>query len=212
MHETLADTRAAPLVEKLEAIRARYPTAEPEWVADVVTAVLASLEGEPSTRQLRLLQEVEDLGRTIANAKAEISALCVDEITASHIPLATDELDAIISHTSSATDSILESCEILDSVAVSIKPDAALRLQEATTRIYEACSFHDITGQRIAKVITALKSIEARISHILTAFDTSGKAKLAPPTECGAKLLNGPQLPADAMAQADIDQLLASID
>ena len=34
------------------------------------------------------------------------------------------------------------------------------------TRIYEACSFQDITGQRIGKVVTALKAIEGRVQQV----------------------------------------------
>ena len=46
-----------------------------------------------------MLQEVEELGRTIASAKTEIAALRVDDITGHDIPFATDELDAIVAHT-----------------------------------------------------------------------------------------------------------------
>ena len=54
--------------------------------------------------------EVAELGRTIANARAEIAALQVDDITASHIPSATDELDAIVSHTAAATERSADRC------------------------------------------------------------------------------------------------------
>ena len=68
-------------------------------VADVVHAVLATMSGDLSAQETSLLAEVEALGRTIACAKAEIAALRVDDITDSHIPFATDELDAIVEHT-----------------------------------------------------------------------------------------------------------------
>src|SRR5260370_532283 len=96
-----------------------------------------------------LLDEVYALGRTIETAKAEIAALKVDDITASHIPSATDELDAIVAHTAAATDEILEVCETLDRLADEQSGTAAAQLQDSTRRIYEACSFQDITGQRI---------------------------------------------------------------
>ncbi len=137
MPDVFAGTAAEPLAHRLGAIRARYPEAEPEWVAEVVRAVVASLGGDPSPRQIVLLRELEELGRTIANAKAEIAALHVDDITAAHIPFATDELDAIVAHTASATDAILESCETLDAVGETLAGEVAARLQDATTRIYE---------------------------------------------------------------------------
>ncbi|MBN8899346.1 MAG: hypothetical protein J0H35_14420, partial [Rhodospirillales bacterium] len=155
MHETFNSGRGEPdpfapeLRERLADLRARQPQAEPELVAEVVKAVLTTMSGDLNPKEVSLLAEVEELGRTIASAKQEIAALKVDDITDSHIPFATDELDAIVAHTASATHSILESCETLDAVAESLQGADATKLQDATTKIYEACSFQDITGQRI---------------------------------------------------------------
>jgi len=214
MGSLFAGTGAEALARELGAIRGRYPAAEPEWVADVVRAVMAAVRGEVGETERGLLAEVEELGRTIANAKAEIAALGVDDITACDIPFATDELDAIVAHTASATNAILESCETLDAVAAELDGPGAARLQDATTHIYEACSFQDITGQRITKVVTALKAIEQKVAQIVETF---GARRAAPPRDAEAPtgeaaLLNGPQLPAAAMDQSDIDQLLASFD
>ena len=214
MHEAFVGTRAEPLAERIAAIRARYPSAEPEWVADVVRAVITAVQGDAAPMETALLSEVEALGRTIANAKAEIAALQVDDITAAQIPFATDELDAIVAHTAAATNAILESCETLDLVAETLSGEAAGRLQAATTQIYEACSFQDITGQRITKVVTTLKAIEEKVAQIVSTFGQRGTAAPSPVVlaEGEAALLNGPQLPAAAMGQSDIDRLLASFD
>ncbi len=214
MHEAFVGTRAEPLAERIAAIRARYPSAEPEWVADVVRAVITAVQGDAPPMETALLSEVEALGRTIANAKAEIAALQVDDITAAQIPFATDELDAIVAHTAAATNAILESCETLDLVAETLSGEAAGRLQAATTQIYEACSFQDITGQRITKVVTTLKAIEEKVAQIVSTFGQRGAAAPSPVVlaEGEAALLNGPQLPAAAMGQSDIDRLLASFD
>jgi chemotaxis protein CheZ len=90
-------------------------------------------------------------------------------------------------------------------------------MQDATTKIYEACSFQDITGQRITKVVATLKAIDAKVAQMLTAF--GGRARVAtaaapvvPALDAGESLLHGPQLPAAAMDQTDIDKLLASFD
>jgi chemotaxis protein CheZ len=202
------------LAERLAEIRARHPGSQPEIVADVVRAVISTLSGDLSAQETSLLAEVEELGHTIACAKAEIAALRVDDITDNHIPFATDELDAIVNHTATATNVILSSCETLDSVAGSLTGEAATKLQDATTRIYEACSFQDITGQRITKVVATLKTIEAKVGQIVATFGGGGSAvpiELAIlPTE--AALLNGPQHPTVAMDQSDIDKLLASFE
>ena len=207
------DRPNAALAERLATIRGRYPGSDPDMVADVVHAMLATLSGDLTARETSLLAEVEALGRTIAAAKAEIAALRVDDITACDIPFATDELDAIIQHTASATHAILETCETLDAVAQHLDGAPAAQLQEATTRIYEACSFQDITGQRITKVVNTLKAIESKVGQLVMTFGSPDgeQGQVADPGG-DAGLLNGPQLPAVAMDQSDIDKLLASFE
>lgn len=200
------------LKRRLAQIRTEKPELDPEMLAEVVRAVLTTISDELTAKEASLLQEVEELARTIAVAKTEIAALRVDDITGRDIPFATDELDAIVDHTAQATHAILESCETLDQVAETISGDPGSRLQDATTRIYEACSFQDITGQRITKVVATLKAIDGKVSHIIATFDRRDGApppRPAPPEE---RLRNGPQLPANAMDQSDIDKLLASFD
>jgi chemotaxis protein CheZ len=202
------------LAQRLAEIRARHPGSEPEMVAEVVRVVLSTLSGDLSAQETSLLAEVEALGHTIARAKTEIAALRVDDITDNHIPFATDELDAIVDHTATATNAILSSCETLDEVARSLTGEPATRLQDATTRIYEACSFQDITGQRINKVVRTLKTIEAKVVQIVATFGKGDRETLDEfaGAAADAALLNGPQHPAVAMDQSDIDKLLASFE
>jgi chemotaxis protein CheZ len=210
----MADRSGDRLTERLAAIRAAHPGSEPEMVADVVHAVLATMSGDLSAQETSLLAEVEALGNTIASAKAEIAALRFDDITDNHIPFATDELDAIVEHTATATNAILTSCETLDNVAGTLSGEPAAKLQDATTRIYEACGFQDITGQRITKVVATLKAIESKVTYIVTTFGRGNTGEAAgSPVEVGeAALLNGPQHSAVAMDQSDIDKLLASFE
>jgi chemotaxis protein CheZ len=186
---------------------------EEDRIEAAVRAVLGSLAGDLTAKEAALLAELEALGRTIARAKAEIAALSVDDITGAHIPSATDELDAIVGHTAQATNEILDCCETLEHLQSEVPEAAATSLQNAVTRIYEACSFQDITGQRIGKVVSALKAIESRVEAAVA--NASGRpapdAAAAPRTE-GEALANGPQLPGGATSQAEIDRLLASFD
>ena len=207
---------------RLTQLRALYPQGDPDMVAEIVRGVLASMRGDLTVNEAALLAEVEELAQTVASARAEIAALGADDITESHIPSATDELDAIVAHTATATDSILECCEQLDSVGPRLAEDDARVLQDVVTRIYEACSFQDITGQRITKVVATLKAIESKVAHIIEVFqpeERKGADKPAPAlpasdaaTTSPQSLLNGPQLPSSAMDQSDIDALLASFD
>ncbi|SDB54447.1 protein phosphatase CheZ [Belnapia rosea] len=183
-----------------------------------VRAVLGSLSGDMTVAEAALLGELEALGREVARAKSEIAALRVDDINASHIPTATDELDAVVSHTATATNEILDCCEVLEGLQARLKGADADALSGAVTRIYEACSFQDITGQRIGKVVSALKSIERRVAAVTQSFGRSGGEAVPEPevpaaarTE-GEELANGPQLPGAGSSQAEIDRLLASFD
>ncbi len=211
MADAVIETVCA-IADRLSAIRGRYPEVEPDLVADVMRAVLGTTQSSPAGREGTLISEVEELGRTIASAKAEITALRVDDITDSHIPSATDELDAIVAHTASATNQILETCETLDQVALQLAGDPAAQLQDATTQIYEACSFQDITGQRITKVVATLKTIEVKIAQMVATFGAGRSEEADGDTDRERALLNGPQLPAAAMDQSEIDKLLASFD
>ncbi|MGX9962786.1 protein phosphatase CheZ [Roseomonas sp. F4] len=197
-------------------------TAEGQRIESAVRAVLGSMSGDLTVVEASLLAELEGLGRTVARAKQEIASLKVDDITLSHIPSATDELDAIVDHTAQATNEILDVCETLEGVATRIGGTEAEALGNAVTRIYEACSFQDITGQRIGKVVTALKAIEARVDQVMSRFGAAAgamstsapeAAAASDPSESeGRRLANGPQLPGAGVSQADIDRLLADFD
>ncbi len=185
----------------------------PDQIEAAVRAVLGSLSGDLTVTEAALLGELEALGREVKRAKSEIAALSVEDINESHIPAATDELDAVVEHTATATNEILDACETLESLQSKLDEGSAQALGNAVTRIYEACSFQDITGQRIAKVVSALKAIEARVAAVTGSFGSlpASVGKRPNATE-GEQLANGPQLPTAASSQADIDKLLASFD
>ncbi len=178
-------------------------------IEDAVRKVLGSLAGDLTAMEAALLSELEGLGRTIARAKQEILSLGVEDITAAHIPTATDELDAIVDHTAQATNEILDCCETFETLSASLDGAPAEWLQSAITRIYEACSFQDITGQRIGKVVSALKAIEARIASVTSRFGEGGAACAPDPVDEpeGRRLASGPQLPGAGVTQSDIDAL-----
>ena len=205
MHDSVS------LQRRVKELEVHYPDATSDVVAQVVVSILSSMSGDMSAREAALLHEIGTLGQAVADARLEIAALRVDDITMSYIPCATDELDAIVTHTAAATESILEVCETLDTLGTAMDGAVAGKLQDATVKIYEACSFQDITGQRITKVVATLKTIERAVARIVDTFGI-----VSAPAEPGERpqdgLLNGPQLPAAAMDQSDIDKLLASFD
>ncbi len=186
-------------------------------ITDIVQNVLHSLSGDVSARDIRLYEELESLAKYIREAKTEIATLKPADISEEHIPLATDELDAIVAHTEEATGTILDCAEKIEEVAKDIDKAAAAALEECVTRIYEACNFQDITGQRNNKVVKTLKHIEERVNNVVVALGheegaaPEAKKKTEPSSQevNDSDLLNGPQMPEEAFSQDDIDALLA---
>jgi len=91
------------------------------------------------------------------------------------------------------------------------------KIRVLSTRIFEACNFQNVTGQRITKVVARAQAHRAqgrrRAGGIRRGYATEGAqarrgGAAAPDDE--SKLLNGPQL-ADAQHQDDIDALFASL-
>ena len=199
--------------------RGGAPTSWQE-VRDVVESILTTMDGDLDPADARLFAEVDALSQYIQSAKTEIAALRPDQLRSDHIVPATDELDAVVSATEVATNTIMEAAETIEEVGERLDAELAGALSSATTKIYEACSFQDITGQRIGKVVGALKEIEVRVDGIVAAFggDGEGAAQVrrqaadhathtgSEPTESG-ELLHGPQLPDQAINQDDIDAL-----
>ena len=167
--------------------------------------------------------ELERLASIIDAAKQEISDLRPQDDGDDQFVHASDQLDAVIEATADATNTIMDSCEAIEGVMGDVSPEVSNTLMGATTRIYEACSFQDITGQRIGKVVGALKSVEERINvmvetlggDVSKAVEKTKKADKKPdePKQVTDEdLLEGPQLGEKGKSQAEIDDLLASFD
>jgi chemotaxis protein CheZ len=156
--------------------------------------------------------ELLELVAFIEKAKADITGARPEEITAQHIPQSRGELDAVATHAETLTSAMLDAAEALDKVAADAEAKTADAIRKITAGIYEAANFHDITNQRITKVVRALTQIETKMTSILRALghDVSG-LPAAPASDQPAHeeegLLNGPQLPGNAISQDDIDSM-----
>jgi len=212
----------AQLETQLSALAGLGPRAEPSEITDAVESVMATVEGDLSAVNLKLYAEIEALSRFIAAAKAEIASVRPDEINTEHLPTATDELEAIVGATESATNAILEAMETLEPIGDELGGATGQKIADSVTQVYEACNFQDITGQRITKVVGALKQVEDKVDTLLAAFGEDAAAarqeRTAAPkkqisADDDASLMNGPSAPGDgAVSQDDIDALLASFD
>lgn len=201
-HDRIATLRAHP----------DKPVKAGEAVA-IVESVIRAIRGQVEAEGSDVLTELDSLATYIRNARTEIAALGPSEIRNKHIPTATDELDAVIAATAEATGDILTAAEAIEQVAGGLPPETSQPLSDAVTRLYEACSFQDITGQRISKVVKALRHIESRIDRMILVFGEQlasqgvGDSEDGPDPVSDADLMNGPQLPATANQQDDIDAI-----
>lgn len=209
-------------IELTEATKRSEQPLTKDEVREIISEILNSLGGDIRQEEIQLFGELEALADYIETARREISSINPDEIRDQHIPSATDELDAIVGATEEATGVILDACEVIEEVAATLESKEADKLTEVVTSVYEACNFQDITGQRISKVVNALKQIETKVDHLLAAFgDDIAKYRSENAPEEAQKdadvvtdedLLNGPQMPDKAIDQDEIDRLLASFD
>lgn len=115
-------------------------------IADVVDSLLAALGGEVPGKAEELAHGLASLSEYIQLARQEIASIRPDEVKDEFLPRATDELDAIVEATAEATNSIMDAVEIVEDVMGRASGDDSAKLMDATTRIYEACTFQDITG------------------------------------------------------------------
>ncbi len=200
--------------------------ADAHEILEIVNAIIESMNRDIPSIDVTIRDDLQDLSDFIKTTKQEILDLCPDEISQEHLPAASVELDAIVTATESATNSIMEAAEAIEEIGVEIGGELNDRLIEATTNIFEACSFQDITGQRIGKVVRALHEIESKIEALLGVFgdvkdEGGGEQKPGPSAKStdsehrqdaisDADLLDGPQLPENAISQDDIDNLFAN--
>ncbi len=205
------------LAQSVEALRHEHgETVGLDEVVGVVESLIQSMEGDITGADIRVRSELQSLVEYIQQAKTEIAALSPGESHDEHIPVATDELDEVVKATEEATGTILDAAEELESLACELSGEVAEKITAIATKIYEASNFQDVTGQRITKVVNTLKHIETKIRVLAEACGYELQREVARSDGAAglsdAALLNGPQLPANANSQDDIDTLLASFD
>ena len=207
--------------KRLDGLAKTAGLVDPKDILDVVESVMVSIRDDHTSLNHHLYAEIEALAKYIDTAKAEISAIKADKINKEYLPEASDQLSAIVGATEQATNDIFEAAEAIEALAAKMEPETAERVTDAVTRVYGACSFQDITGQRISKVVKALRGVEAKVHALLQALgedsgteghEIAAETVLEVPARADKDLMNGPQTPDDAIGQDDVDALLANFD
>lgn len=186
---------------------------------DQVLKVINSVMDQATPQQSQALQniytELSTLAETIDAMHTDILATRSHDVSGKHIPTATDELDAVIGATEKASATIMDSCEAIQSFVDEADDGLKNNVVGETMKIFEACSFQDITGQRISKVVNTLRDIESTVDKLLNLFgsnDISPLPEMEDTRSEDEKLLNGPQMDGQGVSQDDIDKLLAEFD
>lgn len=187
-------------------------------VVRIVNSVLSKFNESDEDIKKALQEELVSLHQIIQELRDEISSIHAKQIQDQHIPSATDELDAVVNATEDATSSIMDSAEKIEGEAEKLEGEGAEKISEEVVKIFEACSFQDITGQRITKVINAIRTIESKVDQLLNVVGASfpgvldGDSPEDQPAEGDEALMNGPAAPDQQVTQDDIDKILAEFD
>jgi len=176
---------------------------------------LAAAAGSSDPDVKVIVRELAAVADYIAHIKQEIGALRANELYRDRIPTAHDELGSVVKATASATHSIMKAAEdILEAKETSFASYKA-HVDENVLAIFEACSFQDITGQRISKVVEALRHVEKRLSRFASAVNARDSSEAPDPEDAlrqarrEVMMLNGPAADGAGVKQDDIDKLFA---
>tara|TARA_R110002124_G_scaffold64985_2_gene177229 strand:+ start:31353 stop:31997 length:645 start_codon:yes stop_codon:yes gene_type:complete len=200
-------------------------------VVKIITSVMDKVNEAEGMSREALYSDLKGLRQILDDAREELLFVRPGDIQDEHIPNATGELDEIIKSTEVATSSIMDACEVLETVAD--KQDDAVQsaMTDEITKIYEACSFQDLTGQRVSKIVKSLVLIDEKVTHMLDVIGarlSDVDDEVAQEPQCGnikdvgdinnvsniddESLMNGPQSAEQAISQDEIDKLLADFD
>jgi chemotaxis protein CheZ len=127
------------------------------------------------------------------------------------------ELEAVVQATEQAATRILEAAEAIGTWAGEEAPDKAARasIVDKVNAIFEACSFQDLTGQRIRRAIEHLQRVETMLADMVNPADGKPLVKLSVASQDDEMAMEmammesaGPASGPD-LGQDEIDRLMA---
>lgn len=181
-----------------------------DQVASAISTLMGKLTSQAHVQQDKIVTELFDLAGQIDGLYAELASMQPQSMKGDQIQNAHDELSAVVQATAEATFLIIGEAEKLEKLGRQLPPEQARIISDSVTRIYEACGFQDITGQRITKVVRTLKQIESKVDILIGALGGHrGEGSAVADTRAGDEsLLNGPSMPGQGISQDEIDKLL----
>jgi chemotaxis protein CheZ len=166
-----------------------------------------------------LEQNLNALFKYVDRVRVEIATLNKSGNGDDQFMTMSKQLDGVVEATKDASDRIMDavekSNEASDMLRESLKDPAQIalleRIADSNNVVFEACAFQDLTGQRVTKIVKSVCYVEDRVTALraiwgdreLDAVDLNQDDER---TE-DEKLLNGPQMTAEAISQDEIDKL-----
>ncbi|MCV6547527.1 MAG: protein phosphatase CheZ [Cohaesibacter sp.] len=177
-----------------------------------------SLDAHVEAIDQHAYSEFTAIAAEITSMKQEIAALCPTDMRNNSIPDAGRELDAVVDATENATNTIMGAAEEIMCADPSNHDAYAALVNDKIIEIFEACSFQDITGQRISKVVRTLSLIDQRVSSFIERLKVQDLEEPAAQEENEEErrrrelILHGPQHSGEGVNQDDVDQMLQEIE
>ena len=170
----------------------------------------------------KLRSEILNLFQYVQRLRQEIAKISRRDEDQTAFESMSDQLDAIVGATEAATNTILHAIENIGNSVEELRgaSDEAARnklcdqIAGETIQVMEACTFQDITGQRVTKIVSSVKFVEERVNAMAEIWGRDEIETLVQdlPTdkpEGDAALLHGPQMADEAISQDEIDKLFS---
>lgn len=182
---------------------------------DLAATMAHALNDAVRRHDEELHAEFSALASEIVAMKRDIAAFDPTHVRFNTVPEAGRELDAVTQATEAASNAIMAAAEDIMGADRSDPEAFQALVDDKMIVIFEACSFQDITGQRIAKVVRTLKHIEERVGAIAERLKVEGEVMpVAEETDAERRrrelILHGPALPGHGIEQNAVDSLLSS--
>ena len=175
-----------------------------------------AMEGQQAQFDRKVCSELRDISADITEMRREIERLRACELSDRHLPEASEDLGATLEATSTATNSIMECVETILQADRENSDEFAVLVIDQVVQILEACTFHDITGQRVTRLTETLRDVEDRLGQFATAVGTRAEAQprsaefMAREERRARLLLNGPQSAGKAISQNAADDIMSA--
>jgi chemotaxis regulatin CheY-phosphate phosphatase CheZ len=203
----------------LEEFARRIRAQETDRILEAISSLKQAMTETSASSSLEVLRrELETMAASIARTRREIASIKPSGLGQNRIVTATEELDHVLRSTEQATSEILGTAERIQEIAAQLREDRAPallcnELETHGTNLMMACSFQDLTGQRMTKVVNTLRYLETRVNAMIeiwgiTANEAPALAVPGVEDKPDGHLLNGPARDGEGVNQEEIDRLL----